>query len=138
MKKIILTRGNENLNQKFPYDIYASGSKKIGQIRNNETLELEVSEDIRFLQIKLLWCGSKRIITNSHQNEFYFTIKTNHFLNKYMPFSGALLPIIGIGCNYIFTNKYIIICLMTTYILGIVSTLTIFKNRWIYCEPYVD
>ena len=125
MKQVTIKRPLESFNNNCPYAIVISGNK-IVEIRNGETKVIEVSDDAMVI--------SERFDVNIEKGENTIEISGNKFFNKWLPFSGSLLVILGMTftINHDITwLKTLGILLMVLYVLFLIGVLTIWKNKWL-------
>ncbi|WP_319231218.1 hypothetical protein [Draconibacterium orientale] len=132
MKKIKLYRPNETFNKNHAYEILVDG-KKVAELKNGEEETIELTGDKSCLKAKTLWCGSKKLIISDSDRVETVKVCGNKFLNKQMPFIGTLFPLTGIvffsGNNELLKN--IGIGILIILLLGVIATLTIWRNKWL-------
>jgi hypothetical protein len=131
MKQVTIKRPLESVNNNCFYTIIISGNK-IAEIRNGETKVTEVSDASEEIQAKINWCGSNKL--NIEEGENTIEISGNKFFNKWLPFSGSLLVILGMTftINHDITwLKTLGILLMILYVLFLIGVLTLWKNKWL-------
>lgn len=134
MKQVTIKRPLESLNNNCAYAIIISGNK-IAEIRNGETKVIEVNDVSKEIQAKISWCGSNKLNVENGENEIEIT--GNKFFNKWLPFSGSLLVILGLTFTInheIAQLKTLGIVLMILYVFFLIGTLTIWKNKWLFIK----
>ncbi len=125
MKQVTIKRPIESFNKNCSYAIIISGNK-IAEINNGETKVIEVNDDSDEVQAKIYWCGSNKMSMDQGQNSVEIT--GNKFFNKWLPFSGSLLIILGLAFTInheIAWLKTLGIVLMILYLFFLIGTLTI-------------
>ncbi|WP_319591462.1 hypothetical protein [uncultured Draconibacterium sp.] len=132
MKKVKLYRPNETFNKNHAYKILVDG-EKVAELKDGEEKTIELADNKSCLQAKTLWCGSKELIISDSDKVETVKVCGNKFLNKQMPFIGTLFPLTGIvffsGNNQLLKNIGIVI--LSILLLGLIATLTIWKNKWL-------
>ncbi|MEO1021937.1 MAG: hypothetical protein AAFW89_05285 [Bacteroidota bacterium] len=134
MKKITLKRPTEGFNTYCSYDILIGG-KKITDLSNGEekTIELQPHQESEILEAKIQWCGSQSYAISDASETGTLLVSGNELLNRKIPLIGALFPLSGI---LLFTGdsmlaKTIVTSVLMLVLLGIIGTLTIWKNNWL-------
>jgi hypothetical protein len=103
----------------------------MGEISSGQDMVINIPQDTEYIIAKLMWCSSNKLYV-SETNDGQEIILTEHrFFNKYLPYSGAILPITIILMNYYPSAKLFAIIFISTYLLFLVSILTIFRDRWL-------
>lgn len=135
MKRIILKRPKESFNKYCSYEVFM-GTQKLVELNNGEEKVIEIPENtnLEFLKAKIKWCGSEKLKISSITNNQKIIVSGNPTLNRYLPLTGSMFPIIGLSTiNY--TNSLVIknigIGILILLLVGIVGVLTIGKNKWI-------
>lgn len=132
MKKVKLYRPNETFNNNNAYKILVDG-EKVAELKNGEEKTIELADDKSCLKAKTLWCGSKKLIISDSDKVETVKVSGNKFLNKQMPLVGTLFPLTGIvffsGNNTLLKN--IGIGILIILLLGVIATLTIWRNKWL-------
>jgi len=134
MKKITFHRPNEYFNKNCPYEIYV-GNKKLTELKNGEEKVVEIPNELekKSLKAKIQWCGSEEIDMNKISENGKIIVSGNKLLNRKLPLIGALFPLTGIMI-FITNNviaKNIGIGLLILFLIGLVGTLTIGRNKWL-------
>ncbi|KOY85483.1 hypothetical protein AD998_04340 [bacterium 336/3] len=99
--------------------------EKIGELKNGEEKYIEIDNFFdKEIEVKIAWCGSgKRKISKQH-----LIITGNIFFNQRMPIMVILFWMTGLLINI---NKEISIWGTGLVCFLLLSTLTIFRNKWI-------
>jgi hypothetical protein len=133
MKKITLHRPKESFNKNCSYEILV-GKRTLTELKNGEEKTIEIPTELRneTLKAKIQWCGSEKIeLQNLNENE-KIIVSGNKFLNKKMPFFGAMFPLIGLmSFNLKIISKNIGIAIIVCVLIGILGTITIWRNKWL-------
>ena len=137
MKTITFQRPEESFNKHLSYNIFV-GEKKLAELKNGEEKTIEIPADLEkeILRAKNRWCGSEDYPISELSETVILKVSGNEFLNKKMPFIGTLFPLIGI---IIFSSNSQLISnigigFMVLLILGLIATLTVWKNKWLKVE----
>ncbi|WP_342157318.1 hypothetical protein, partial [Joostella sp. CR20] len=137
MKKITLHRPKESFNKNCSYEIQI-GKKTLTELKNGEEKIIEIPNEFRDerLKAKIQWCGSEEMeLRNLTENE-KIIVSGNKFLNRKLPLFGAMFPLTGImifNTNNII-SKNIGIGVLILFLIGLVGSLTIGKNKWLKLE----
>jgi len=137
MKRIRLIRPIEDFNRRCAYDIFI-GRTKITELKNGEEKHIDIPKDLdaQYLIAKIQWCKSKPFDIRSLKENETTIIRGNKFLNKRLPFLGALFPILGI-VNFNVGNPLLekisvgLLFLLLFYFVGII---TIGRDKWLYIK----
>lgn len=137
MKKITFKRPHEEFNKNFAYNITIDG-RNVAELQNGEEKTIEIPNDSKnlSLQAKLMWCGSKPISLANFPNEAVLTVRGNEFLNKKMPLMVAMIPLTSIPLFGMMEPpaKNIGLGVFIALLFGLLGTLTVWRNSWIYVE----
>jgi hypothetical protein len=127
METLILKRPLERFNQYCSYMILING-KKVGELKNGEEKHIEIDNFFdKEIEVKVAWCGSgKRKIGKQH-----LIIVGNIFFNQRMPIMIILFWVIGFLINI---DKEISVWGTSLMCFLLLSTLTIFRNKWIHIQ----
>lgn len=134
MKKITLKRPRESFNKSRSYDIMV-GDRKFTSLKNGEKKTLEIPEELttKAISAKIHWCRSGPLQIESLESERMVIVSGNVMLNKHLPLWGAIVPLTALavlsGAGP--AMKYIGIALIAILSLGLLGTLTLWKDRWI-------
>ena len=137
MKKITLHRPKESFNKNCSYEIQI-GKKTLTELKNGEEkiIEIPVEYENETLKAKIQWCGSEKMELRNLTENDKIIVSGNKFLNKRLPLFGAMFPLTGImifSTNNII-SKNIGIGILIFFLIGLVGTLTIGKNKWLKLE----
>ncbi len=134
MKKIKLYRAVEDFNKNCSYAVLLNGNK-VAELKNGEEKIIEIADDPEKLNLKakIHWCESNKLSCLSLNNDGTIKVTGNRFLNKQLPLLGAIFPLTGL---LIFNRnnellKDLGIGILVLLLLGIIATLTIWKNKWL-------
>lgn len=131
MKTIRLTRPKERFNSNCSYKIFIN-DRLITTLKNGEDKVIDVNESIsNSLQVKIQWCGSKKITTDSLKNNETIQISGNVLFNRYLLIFTSLIPITGILIAQNRETKTLGLILIVIVLILLIGTLTIWKNHWI-------
>ena len=133
MKKITLHRPKESFNKNCSYEILV-GKKYLTDLKNGEekTVEIPNEYNAAYLKAKIQWCGSEKMDLRNLTGNKKIVVTGNKFLNRKMPLFGAIFPIIGlIFFNLKIVPKNIGIGIFIIFLLAILGTITIWKNKWL-------
>ncbi|WP_066219658.1 hypothetical protein [Formosa haliotis] len=136
MKKITIYRPEERFNTNCTYDILV-GNKVLTTIKNGEEKIIEIPDGLEneTLKAKIQWCGSKSLELKNISENQKISISGNEFLNKQMPLSGALIPLIGLMVfNLKIFPKNIGIAFFIVFLIGIIGTITVWRNKWLHIK----
>lgn len=75
-KRIIIKRNSGYADKLRPYEIVLDG-KVIGEVKNNQTVELHISGDVHSLHMKIDWCRSNIINFESNKDITEFECGSN-------------------------------------------------------------
>ena len=134
MKTIHLSRPQEQINSTFSYTICIDG-KPVRELKNGETIKLEIDENAELLTTKLMWCGSQAISLSDIEDGATVQVKANTLLNRVLPFLTIALLFIGILFSDGALMKIIMTSMIGLSILLLIGTLTIGRNNWLQTEP---
>jgi len=134
MLKIQLYRPNESFNKNCSYTLFA-GKKKLTELKNGEEKIIEIPDEFmdETLKAKIQWCGSEKLALRDIAPNDKITISGNTFLNSQLPLFGAMFPLAGImilSTNSIIP-KNIGIGILVLFLVGLIGTLTIGRNKWL-------
>lgn len=110
------------------------GKTLIADLKNGEEKTIELDPKEEFLSAKIQWCGSKPIKLSDLGSQKTFEIKGNAFLNQKMPLMGSIIPLLGLTFSINSGNevlKYSGIGLIVLFVLFVIGTLSIWKNKWL-------
>ena len=128
MRTLILQRYKESVNQNFKYDILLDG-RKVDRLANGEMKELHIEGENHELEVKMMWCGSKKIKLTSEIGDL--NIKGNVFLNRVMPFLTVSIIIFMTSLHQLFLSKVFSIVVISCAMMGLIHSLTYWRNNWI-------
>ncbi len=133
MSKIRLYRPEENFNKNCSYKILI-GEQVFTELKNGEEKIIELPDELHHknLKAKIHWCGSEKIALPKVEENERLTIRGNEFLNKKMPLLGAIFPLIGLmifGLKII--SKEVGVGILILFLIGIIASLSIWRNKWI-------
>ncbi len=133
MKKIKICRPYESFNKNYSYKVMVE-KNIIAELKNNEEKIIKV-EDNKPIKAKISWCGSKEIKIDNHSENIKLMITGNKLLNHKLPlFSSTFLVISLIIFRLKFFPKIVGISIFGIFILLLIGTLTIWKDKWIDIE----
>ncbi|MFD0835697.1 hypothetical protein ACFQ0I_07985 [Mariniflexile aquimaris] len=133
MRKITLHRPKENFNKNCSYEILV-GKKYLTELKNGEEKIIEIPNDFKneTLKAKIQWCGSEKMELRNLSENGKIIVSGNKFLNKKMSLFGAMSPLIGLMFfNLKIVPKNIGIGIFVIFLIGIIGTITIWKNKWL-------
>jgi hypothetical protein len=133
MKKITLHRPKESFNKNCSYEILV-GKKYLTDLKNGEekTVEIPNEYNAESLKAKIQWCGSEKMDLRNLTGNKKIVVTGNKFLNRKMPLLGAIFPIIGLMFfNLKIVPKNIGIGIFIIFLLAILGTITIWRNKWL-------
>ena len=133
MRKITLHRPKENFNKNCSYEILV-GKKYLTELKNGEEKIIEIPSEFNneTLKAKIQWCGSEKMELRNLSENGKIIVSGNKFLNKKMPLFGAMFPIIGLMFfNLKIVPKIIGIGIFVIFLIGIIGTITIWRNKWL-------
>jgi hypothetical protein len=133
MKKITISRPKESFNKNCSYEIFL-GKKYLTELKNGEKKTIEIPNDLKneSLKAKIQWCGSKKMELRNTDDHEKIIVNGNKFMNKKMPLFGAMFPLIGLMFfNLKMVPKNIGIGIFIIFLIGIVGTITIWRNKWL-------
>ena len=137
MKKITLHRPKESFNKNCSYEIQI-GKKTLTELKNGEEKIIEIPNEFRDerLKAKIQRCGSEKMELRNLTGNEKIIVSGNKFLNRKLPLFGAMFPLTGImifNTNNII-SKNIGIGVLILFLIGLVGSLTIGKNKWLKLE----
>ena len=133
MRKITLHRPKENFNKNCSYEILV-GKKYLTELKNGEEKIIEIPSEFKneTLKAKIQWCGSEKMELRNLSENGKIIVSGNKFLNKKMPLFGAMFPLIGLMFfNLKIVPKNIGIGIFVIFLIGIIGTITIWRNKWL-------
>ena len=137
MKRITIYRPEEKSNKNCCYSVFI-GDEMIAELSRGDSKTIEIPEKFLndYLQVKIQWCGSKKVSINNINNDSKLMVLANTFLHKKLPIFTALFPLTGllIFYNNDSLSKNIGIGILFFYIIGIISVLTFGKNQWLHLK----
>lgn len=134
MTKIKLYRPVEDFNKDSSYAVLING-KKVAELKNGEEKTIEIGDEPETLNLKaqIHWCGSKKLSCLNLNNDGTIKVTGNKFLNKQLPLLGSIFPLTGMLIfnknNELFKN--VGIAILVLLLLGVIATLTLWKNKWL-------
>lgn len=134
MKRIKLYRPKESFNKNCSYKIFI-GKTIFAELGNGEERTIEITDELENQELiaKVQWCGSEKFALKSVKENEKITVSGNKFLNKNLPVLGAIFPLTGIvifNTEYL-VLKYIGIGILVIFLLGLIGTLTVGKDKWL-------
>lgn len=136
MQKIFLHRPKESFNKHSAYRILL-GKQVLTELNNGEEKMIEVPQELnsKELKAKINWCGSQPMKVRQIEVNGKVIIRGNKFLNKIMPLSGAILPLIGLLIVHLnLVSKTVGMGIIILVLIGLVGTVTIWRNHWLHME----
>ena len=133
MRKITLHRPKENFNKNCSYEILV-GKKYLTELKNGEEKIIEIPSEFKneTLKAKIQWCGSEKMELRNLSENGKIIVSGNKFMNKKMPLFGAMFPLIGLMFfNLKIVPKNIGIGIFVIFLIGIIGTITIWRNKWL-------
>ena len=133
MKKITLHRPKESFNKNCTYEILV-GKKHLTELKNGEEKTIEIPNELNTesLKAKIQWCGSEKIELRNLTGNEKVVVSGNNFLNRKMPLFGAMFPLIGLMFfNLKIVPKSIGIGFFIIFLVAIIGTITIWKDKWL-------
>ncbi|PTB97255.1 hypothetical protein C9994_03780 [Marivirga lumbricoides] len=133
MKKITLNRPKESFNKNCSYEILV-GKKYLTDLKNGEEKTIEIPNEFKTesLKAKIQWCGSEKMELRNLTGNEKIVVSGNKFLNRKMPLFGAMFPLIGLMFfNLKIVPKNIGIGIFIIFLIAIVGTITIWRNKWL-------
>ncbi len=133
MKKITLNRPKESFNKNCSYEILV-GNKYLTDLKNGEEKTIEIPNEFNTesLKAKIQWCGSEKMELRDLAENEKIIVSGNKFLNRKMPLFGAMFPLIGLMFfNLEIVPKNIGIGIFIIFLVAIIGTITIWKNKWL-------
>ena len=134
MRSVLLKRPNEKFNKNINYTIKDSNGYKIDTLANNSSEAFEIADDITYIQVKMFWVGTKKILLPNTTSKFEFIITGNRFFNQYLPLTGAVIGLIGILNNTNFLSKTSAMVLGILFISVLLGSITVWKNDWLHYQ----
>jgi len=128
---IHIKRRTSSINKQFKYKLFTDKKILIGEISSGQDIQINIPQDTEYIIAKLMWCSSNKLFVSQTTDGQEIILTENTFFNKYIPYSGSILPLTIILTNYYPSIQLFVIILISAYLLFIVSILTIFKNRWL-------
>ena len=138
MKKITIHRPKESFNKYCSYKILV-GESTLTELKNGEEKIIEIPNELENepLKAKIQWCGSGKIELNNLTENETIKVSGNEFFNRKLIFVGATFPLIGLTFTMKNQNellKYIGIGVLILLLIGLIGTMTIWKNKWLKVE----
>tara|TARA_R110002096_G_scaffold254130_1_gene447272 strand:+ start:88 stop:504 length:417 start_codon:yes stop_codon:yes gene_type:complete len=133
MKKITLYRPEESFNKNCSYEILV-GKKYLTDLKNGEEKTIEIPNEFtaESLKAKIQWCGSEKMELRDLTGNKKIVVTGNKFLNRKMPLFGAMFPLIGLMFfNLKIVPKNVGIGIFIIFLLVILGTITIWRNKWL-------
>ncbi|MRT91719.1 hypothetical protein [Ancylomarina sp. 16SWW S1-10-2] len=131
MKNITIHRPKESFNKNFSYKILV-GNRILTELKNGEEKIIEIPDENESIKAKIQWCGSEKMELRNLSESDRIIVNGNKFLNKILLFSGSILPIIGLMMfSYGLISKNLGTGIIVLFVIGIIGTLTIGKNKWL-------
>lgn len=133
MKKITIHRPKESFNKNCSYEILV-GKTYLTDLKNGEEKTIEIPHEFNneSLKAKIQWCGSEKIELGDLKKNEKIIVIGNKFLNKKMPLLGAMFPLIELMFfNLKIVSKNVGIGIFIFFIVAIIGTMTIWKNKWL-------
>lgn len=131
MRTIKLTRPNEKFNSNTNYIVLDSNGKKLDTLPNDTSIELNISNDITFIQVKIAWCGTGKILIPHNNENAEIIITSNRFFNSYLIYSGPFFVLIGLLFNQGEVIKTLGMVIRILLIVFVVLSATLWKNKWL-------
>jgi uncharacterized membrane protein len=131
MRTIKLTRPNEKFNSNTSYIVLDSNGKKLDTLPNDTSIELNISDDVTFIQVKVAWCGTGKIFVPHNNQNTELMITSNRFFNGYLIYSGAFFVLIGLLFNQGEVIKILGMVIRILLIVFVVLSATLWKNKWL-------
>ena len=133
MKNITLVRPRENFNKNCSYEIYI-GKKYLTELKNGEKKTVTIPKEFKAesLFAKIQWCGSNKMKLQNLTQHKKIIVSGNKFMSKKMPLFGAMFPLIGLMIyNLKIIPKNLGISFLIICLIGIVGTITLWRNKWL-------
>jgi len=133
MKKITIHRPKESFNKNCSYQILV-GQRALTELKNGEEKIIEIPTELKneTLKAKIQWCGSEKMELRNLTGDEKIVVSGNKFLNRKMPLFGAMFPLIGLMFfNLKIVPKNIGIGIFIIFLIAIIGTITIWKNKWL-------
>jgi len=128
---IRIKRVTNSINKQFKYKLFTNKKILIGEISSGQDIQITIPQDTEYVVAKLMWCSSNKLLVSQITDGQEIILTENTFLNKYLPYSGSILPLAIILTNYYPSIQLFVTILISVYLLFIVSILTIFKDIWL-------
>ncbi|MDI3526687.1 MAG: hypothetical protein PWR03_870 [Tenuifilum sp.] len=138
MKKITIYRPQESFNKYCSYKILARNSV-LTELKNGERKIIEIPDELenKTLKAKMQWCGSGEIELNKLTENETIKVSGNEFFNRTLISVDAIFPILGLSYTMKNQNellKYVGIGVLILLLIGLIGTITIWKDKWLKVE----
>jgi hypothetical protein len=131
-KTITLHRPVSQSNRYRDYVIESGNGKELGVLKHNQTLALEVPDDVSYIRFKLMWCGSEVVNLQNVKQDERILVTPNRFFHYWMPFLGAPAGILSVAIsNYYPGLAPVLLGGLTGVLILIISSLTVFRYSWL-------